>query len=298
MNGILNILKPCGMTSFDVVARIRGLLRTRKCGHTGTLDPLAAGVLPICIGNATKAIEYMVEKDKLYRAELTLGTSTDTQDSTGSVVFERVVECTDMEIEDTVKSFIGDSMQLPPMYSAIKVNGVKLYELAREGIDIDRTPRLINIHSIDIVNVNREGKVRILFDVHCSKGTYIRTLCSDIGDRLGCGGHMSFLLRKRAGAFDLSTAITLEELKKSIDEGYVEKYLNGMEVVFDNFEEYHLDDIQERRLRNGIKLPLESSDDFKPGLIKVFDCNGKFFALGEIITGEGGFLLKSKKFFG
>ena len=297
MNGILNILKPCGMTSFDVVARIRGLLRTKKCGHTGTLDPLAAGVLPICIGNATKSIEYMMEKDKLYRAELTLGISTDTQDSTGTVLSEKAVQCTDKEIEAAIDAFRGDSMQLPPMYSALKVNGRKLYELAREGIEMDRSPRPIKIYSIDVVNINRDKKVRILFDVHCSKGTYIRTLCSDIGDKLGCGGHMSFLLRKKAGAFDLSEAITLEELKIAVDEGTVENHLNGLELVFKNLETYHLDETQEKRLRNGIKLPLKSTCDNRPGLIRIFDCNGKFFALGEIIIMEDGLYLKSKKFF-
>lgn len=297
MNGILNILKPCGMSSFDVVARVRGLLRIKKCGHAGTLDPMAAGVLPICIGSATKAIEFMMEKDKLYRAELTLGIETDTQDSSGRIISEREVLCTDEDIEDTLKSFIGKTMQLPPMYSAIKVNGKKLYELAREGLDIDRDPRRIEIFSIDIIDIKRDGKIKILFDVHCSKGTYIRTLCSDIGNRLGCGGHMSFLLRKKAGAFSLSTAMTLEELKQAADGGNLEPCLIDIDTVFDTLEEYNLDSTQEKRLRNGMTLSLDSQLDIKPGLIKLYDCNGKFFALGEIVASNEKRYLKSRKTF-
>ena len=169
MNGILNILKPPGMTSFDVVAYLRGLLRIKKIGHTGTLDPLAVGVLPVCIGSATKAIEFLMEKDKLYRAELTLGVSTDTQDASGEIVSIKAVNCTDEEIINAVRSFTGKYMQMPPMYSALKVNGKKLYELAREGITIERKSREVEIYSVDIIKIERIDKVRVLFDIHAQR---------------------------------------------------------------------------------------------------------------------------------
>ncbi len=297
MNGILNILKPPEMTSFDIVARVRGLLRIKKAGHTGTLDPMAVGVLPICLGSATKAIEFMMEKDKLYRAELTLGITTDTQDSSGEVLETREAAYTDEEIAAAVKSFTGKSQQLPPMYSAVKINGRKLYEMAREGLTVDRTPRDIEIFSLNILDIKREKNIRVLFDVHCSKGTYIRTLCADIGERLGCGGHMSFLLRKRAGAFDLTTAVTLEELKQSVDEGNTASLLMSPEKVFEGFEAITLDELQEKKLRNGVAVDAAESGSIGTGLARVYTSKGIFFALGEVAKADNKLLLKSRKLF-
>lgn len=297
MNGILNILKPSGMTSFDIVAWARGLLKTKKAGHTGTLDPMAVGVLPVCLGSATKAIEFMMEKDKLYRAELTLGITTDTQDACGEVLETRETTCTDKEIESAIKTFTGKSGQLPPMYSAVKINGRKLYEMAREGLTADRTPRTVEIYSAEIIDIKRDGGIRVLFDVHCSKGTYIRTLCADIGEKLGCGGHMSFLLRKKAGAFDLSTAVTLEELKHAVDGGIVESLLMSTEKVFDGYAAIKLDEIQGKKLQNGMTVDVATSNHLDAGLTKVYNSDGIFFALGEIIKLDNRLVLKSRKFF-
>ena len=297
MNGILNVLKPPGMTSFDIVARVRGLVRMKKAGHTGTLDPMAVGVLPVCLGSATKAIEFMMDKDKLYRAELALGITTDTQDASGKVLETREAICTNEEIEAAVMSFTGKSEQLPPMYSAVRINGRKLYEMAREGLTIDRTPRAIEIYHTNIIDIKRDGGIRVLFDVHCSKGTYIRALCADIGEKLGCGGHMSFLLRKKAGVFDLSTAVTLEELKHAVEEGSAESLLVSIERVFDGYEAIKLDETQEKKLQNGMPVDLISSGSLDAGLTKVYNSSGIFFALGEITKLGGRLELKSRKFF-
>lgn len=297
MNGILNILKPPGMTSFDVAARVRSLLKAKKTGHTGTLDPLAAGVLPVCTGSATKAIEFMMDKDKLYRAELTLGITTDTQDASGEVLSEKAVTCSDEEIHAAVKAFEGKSAQVPPMYSAIKVDGRKLYEMAREGQTIDRASRDIEIYSADVLRIKRDEKVRILFDVHCSKGTYIRTLCEDIGEKLGCGGHMSFLLRKRAGAFDLSSAVTLEELKQAVDAGNVASLLISAEKVFDGYGAIKLDGAREKKFRNGVHVELSELYSLEDGLVKVYNTDDAFIALGEVFEEDNVRLLKSRKFF-
>jgi tRNA pseudouridine55 synthase len=295
MNGILNILKPPGMTSFDVTAHIRGLAGTRKAGHTGTLDPMAAGVLTVCLGNATGAIEFLVDKDKLYRAELTLGITTDTQDSSGSVISEMPVDCSDERIRAAVASFIGSYAQLPPMYSALKVNGRKLYELAREGVSVDRAPREVEIYSAGIVKIYRSGRVKVLFDIHCSKGTYIRTLCSDIGERLGCGGHMSFLLRKRAGAFGLEDAATLEEIRELAAEGRLQSAMTEVPAAFENLKAIELDAVQEKRFVNGVRFGV--GGDAGCGLVRVYGAGGRFLALGEIYDSGGKSLLKSRKFF-
>lgn len=209
LNGILNILKPPGMTSYDVVSIVRKKLNIKKVGHTGTLDPNAAGVLPICVGQATKISQYLLDSEKKYRVELTLGIETDTEDIYGTVINESPVVSTEEEIKKAILGFIGTYEQIPPMYSAIRIKGKRLYKLARKGIEIKRSPRTVIIYSIDIIEIKNN---KAMFDVLCSKGTYIRTLCKDIGNVLGCGGTMSFLLRVRSGRFDLETSITIEEL--------------------------------------------------------------------------------------
>ena len=296
MNGILNILKPPGMTSFDVVAHIRGLTKMKKTGHTGTLDPMAAGVLTVCIGSATGAIEFMVDKDKLYRAELTLGISTDTQDSSGSVLSERTVDASDVEIKAAVTSFIGRYAQLPPMFSALKVNGIKLYELAREGISIDRALREVEIYSEEVIKIDRKERVKVLFDIHCSKGTYIRTLCADIGERLGCGGHMSFLLRKRAGAFCLENAVTLEEIRVLASEENLQSVMTDVPAAFEAIETFELDPGQEKLFVNGVRFDIGDITR-SDSLVRVYGADGRFLALGEIFSSNGRSLLKSRKFF-
>lgn len=298
MNGILNILKPPGMTSFDVVAYLRGMLGIRKIGHAGTLDPLAVGVLPVCVGNATRAIEFLMDKDKLYRAEMTLGIVTDTQDSSGKVVSTAAPLYDDHGIEEAISSFAGKYHQIPPMYSALRVNGKRLYELARDGREVERQSREVEIYSISVLDIDRTVGVKVLFDVHCSKGTYIRTLCADIGERLGCGGHMSFLLRRRAGSFDLSAAYTLEELALMQREKTIQDALMNVESAFDRLPCYLLNEGSDRNFRNGMHVAVNNEALLDGAeLVRVYGVNNQFIALGTIKNNEGGTYLKVKKFF-
>lgn len=300
MNGILNILKPPGMTSFDVVGYLRGVTKIKKIGHTGTLDPGAVGVLPICIGSATKAIEYMTDKDKVYRAEMTLGVSTDTQDSSGQILEQKPVNVTSEEVSRVVTQFIGKLQQVPPMYSAIKVEGKKLYELARSGITVERMPREIEVYSINIIkNIDEKGKgpKTVILDVHCSKGTYIRTLCHDIGEQLGCGGHMSFLVRLKAGSFTIASALTLQEVASLHHEGRLYENLLSPDQVFDNLSAVQLEEVEESRFLNGVYINLREGNHKEGDSVRVYDRMGKFLAVGEVISKQGLLLLKSKKVF-
>lgn len=256
MDGMLNVLKPVGMTSFDVVALVRRWTGTRRVGHTGTLDPEAAGVLTVCAGKATRAVEALTEKDKEYRAELCLGIETDTQDATGKVMRAIVPEMTDDRIIEVVRGMSGDRMQMPPMFSAIKIDGKKLYELAREGKVIDRPSRPIRILRCEPVSIRREAdRVRVLFDVTCSKGTYIRTLCHDMGVLLGCGGHMSFLLRTRTGPYRLENANTLEALEQAAAKGAIGQFLMPVDTAFAGFPAGTVDAAAAARLLNGQTVP-------------------------------------------
>ena len=214
MNGIINVNKPIGITSFDVVSKIRRLYQIKKVGHAGTLDPDASGVLPLCIGKATKVIEYLMDKDKAYRVELVLGMATDTQDASGNIILEEPVLASNDEIKAAIKSFLGKQEQIPPMYSAVRINGKRLYELARKGIEVERNPRPVTFYKIDISSIERKSdKAVVTFDVECSKGTYIRTLCHDIGELLGCGGLMNALERTRSGPLFWITHILWKILK-------------------------------------------------------------------------------------
>ena len=209
MDGIVIVDKPQDWTSQDVVSKLRGVFRTRRIGHGGTLDPMATGVLPVFVGRATRGVEFFEHAEKIYEAELLLGTITDTEDVTGRVLEKRTVSVTREELEDILSRFRGELSQIPPMYSAIKVNGQKLYDLARKGQEVERKPRKITIFSLECLAFDgRAARLR----VHCSKGTYIRTLCKDIGEALGCGGCMAALRRVQAGEYDLSRAVTLETL--------------------------------------------------------------------------------------
>lgn len=306
MNGILNVLKPPGMTSFDVVAYLRGILKTKKIGHTGTLDPGAAGVLPVCIGTATRAVEFLMDKDKVYRAEMVLGISTDSQDAEGEITGVADAAVSYDEIIEAARSFTGRYRQVPPMHSAVRVKGKRLYEIAREGRTIEREGRDVVIHSINIIDVKREKLctggtlhevARVIFDVTCSKGTYIRTLFSDIGERLGCGGHMSFLVRTRTGVFDISGALTLEDVVKLHAEGRLADYVTGVEKALDGLKAITAGAGDLKRLVNGAFLRLKTKE-FSPGdMVKVFDETGNFAGLAVVEEKENRLLLKMKKRF-
>ena len=215
MNGIINVYKEAGFTSFDVVAKLRGILKQKKIGHTGTLDPDAEGVLPVCIGKATKLCEYLTQKDKVYETVLRFGITTDTQDMSGTVLKQQEVLFSEEEIPALIQKFTGRQQQIPPMYSALMVNGRKLCDLARKGIEVERKAREIEIYAIEILHVQLP---RITLQVHCSKGTYIRTLCQDIGDAAGCGGCMEKLLRTNTGGFLLKDAYRLQEIEAIVKE--------------------------------------------------------------------------------
>ena len=231
-SGIINVYKEKGFTSFDVVAKLRGILRTKKIGHTGTLDPDAEGVLPVCIGRATKVCDILTDKDKVYEAVMLLGVETDTQDTSGEILRERPLEASEDAVREAILSFVGDYAQVPPMYSALKVNGKKLYELAREGKTIERKARNVQILSIEILEMNLP---RVRMSVHCSKGTYIRTLCNDIGEKLGCGGCMEKLLRTKVGVFELKDTLKLSEIDELAKAGMVEEKIISVDELFEDY---------------------------------------------------------------
>jgi len=295
MDGIINILKPPGMTSFDVVALVRGMTGIRKVGHAGTLDPMAAGVLPVCVGRAARAVEFRTDKDKVYRTELTLGITTDTQDITGNVLKSVTPDMPDDKIISTIAAFEGNYLQLPPMHSAVRIGGKKLYELAREGVEVERQKREVMIYSAKVLDIDRTDGIRVLMDIHCSKGTYIRTLCADIGERLGCGGCMSFLLRLRAGPFDISGAVTLEERAARKQDSTLQEILMGVDRIFGSMKSCKLDGMQEKMFRNGMHIPFPDAET--DSFIRVYGSDGNFIALGMIIDAKNGKYLKVKKFF-
>ena len=247
-NGIINIYKEKGFTSHDVVAKMRGICKQKKIGHTGTLDPDATGVLPVCLGSGTKLCDMLTDKDKEYVAELLLGVETDTQDVSGQVLRECSPIMDEQLIEEAIMTFRGDCMQIPPMYSALKVNGKKLYELARAGKEVERQARPVTIHDLEILEMNLPVvKIRVA----CSKGTYIRTLCADIGAKLGCGGTMKSLLRTKVGIFKVEDAITLAQLEEIRDTVGIETKLYAVDSVFEGNAQLHVEDEFCKLLDNG-----------------------------------------------
>ncbi len=232
INGIINIYKEAGFTSHDVVAKLRGIVKQKKIGHTGTLDPDAVGVLPVCFGNATKLCDMLTDKTKEYRARMLLGKTSDTQDASGTILTEKEVTASEEEVREAVMSFVGTYDQIPPMYSALKVNGKKLYELARQGVEIERKPRIVEIHHIRIEEI---ALPYVTFTVGCSKGTYIRTLCADIGDKLGCGALMESLVRTRVGTFPIEEALKLSQVEELVREGHLEERVIAPDAVFEEY---------------------------------------------------------------
>ena len=284
MNGIINIYKEAGYTSFDVVAKMRGILKERKIGHTGTLDPDATGVLPVCVGNGTKLVELFADHEKEYIAELQLGVATDTQDMTGEVLKTSPVEVSEAQITEAVMSFVGECMQVPPMYSAVKVNGKKLYELARAGKEVEREARKVFFKEIEILSMEIPlVKIRVV----CSKGTYIRTLCNDIGEKLGCFGAMKSLLRTRVGDFALEEAVTLEELESYRDAGELAKILLSPDRVFMHMPAVHAKPENCKYLDNGNAMypnMLEKPPYFKDGAEVRMYGNGRFYGIYQYVA--------------
>ncbi len=291
MDGVININKPAGMTSHDVVSRLRRILNMKKIGHTGTLDPDATGVLPMCVGRGTKLSEMLMSSEKQYRAELTLGISTDTQDSSGTVLKQRQVNVSEAEIRDAISQFIGELEQIPPMYSAIKIEGKKLYELAREGKEIEREPRKVVIHDIEIENINLDKNL-VEMTVDCSKGTYIRTLCNDIGEALGCGGHMSALTRTRSGRFEIESTVTLEEIEQRAQKNDF-GFITPLAEVLAEYRKVILAEKNAWRVRNGIKTSVAGVCEGET--YRIFDEQGNFLALARQ---ENGSFAMLKTFFG
>lgn len=250
MDGIINIYKEKGFTSHDVVAKLRGILKQRKIGHTGTLDPEAVGVLPVCLGKATKLCDVLTDKDKTYVAVLKLGIRTDTQDLTGQVLKESELSWEEEKILAAANSFVGDYMQVPPMYSALKVNGKKLYELAREGKEVERKPRLVQIFELAVCGMDKE-QAEITMRVRCSKGTYIRTLCADIGEKLGCGGCMKSLARVQVGRFLAEDSLTLSRVEELMANGQLSENIIPIEEMFSQYRRIILWEGADRFLYNG-----------------------------------------------
>ena len=234
-----------------MVAKLRGILKQKKIGHTGTLDPDAEGVLPVCLGKATKLCDLLTDKDKVYETVLKLGVRTDTQDMTGEILENKKVIASEQEIINVIHSFIGDYQQIPPMYSALKVNGKKLYELAREGIEIERKPRGVTIHDIQIINIEQD-EVRMA--VHCSKGTYIRTLCNDIGEQLGCGGCMKSLLRTKVGQFFLEHSINLSTVVECVEKDQLQANIIAIDSILEEHSPVMIKEEYTRYLYNGNRL--------------------------------------------
>ena len=280
MNGIIIVDKPVDWTSHDVVAKLRGALKIKRVGHGGTLDPMATGVLPVFIGIGTRAAEFCENADKEYIAGLKLGISTDTQDITGSILEKREVVATQQELLDVIPRFIGAQKQIPPMYSAAKVGGKKLYELARRGIEVERAARDIVISDIELLECSDDNEY--LLKVACSKGTYIRTLCHDIGASLGCGGTMSSLRRLKAGVFNIDMAHTLRELLDAIDTGDIEEYVIAVDAIFAQFPSVYLDEANTRKCKNGAQCHLGDIPDSK---YRFYSNNGEFIMLGETRNG-------------
>ena len=277
MDGIIVIRKEKGFTSHDVVAKLRGILRMKKIGHTGTLDPDAEGVLPVALGKATRLVEFLTEKEKTYEAVLHLGIKTDTQDISGKVLEECEVNVSEEEVRTVIHSFLGEQMQIPPMYSALKVGGKKLYELAREGIEIEREPRPVCFYTLDILEVKLPY---IRFSVSCSKGTYIRTLCHDIGEKLGCGGCMESLKRTKSGPFVWEDSHTLSQVQTAADQGTVSEWVVKIEDVLAAYPRVCCTEQGDRLLLNGNSLNEKMmKEQHKTGWVRMCSSQGDFKAI-------------------
>ena len=297
INGVLNIYKEKGYTSHDVVAKLRGIVGQKKIGHTGTLDPDAVGVLPICLGKATKLCDLLTDKNKTYETVMLLGKVTDTQDVSGVTLNEHDTSALEENVvRAAVMSFLGDYMQIPPMYSALKVNGKKLYELAREGIEIERKARAVQILGIQIKEMNLP---RVRMEVTCSKGTYIRTLCHDIGAKLGCGACMEELIRTKVSRFDIKDSLTLEQVANLKNAEQLDAHLTAIDEMFSDYEAVTLKEEFMSYVYNGnvffpkhLSKSIELTDE---KMVRVYDRNGEFIAIYRFVKDKN--LFKIVKMF-
>lgn len=285
ISGVLNIYKEKGYTSHDVVAKLRGILGQKKIGHTGTLDPDAVGVLPVCLGKATKLCDMLTDKNKTYETVMLLGKVTDTQDTSGATLSEHDTSTVDeTAVRTAVLSFGGDYMQIPPMYSALKVNGKKLYELAREGIEIERKARPVQILEIQIRDINLP---RVRMEVTCSKGTYIRTLCHDIGTKLGCGACMEELVRTKVSRFDIKDSLTLEQVAQRMNDNRLDECLVPIDEMFSDYEAVTLKEEFMSFVYNGnVFFPKHLCNNIElvdEKMVRVYDGNGDFIAIYQYI---------------
>lgn len=299
MDGIIIIDKPEDFTSFDVVAKMRRLLGTRKVGHAGTLDPMATGVLPIFVGRATKCCDILPDQNKRYTATFELGYTTDTLDSTGRVLTRTPVQSNKADLLAALDSFRGEIMQLPPMFSAIQINGHRLYDLARQGVEIEREKRPVTISHLELLQSD-ESAHRYVIDVACSKGTYIRTLCADIGEALGCGATMTALRRTRAAGFDLEDSLTLKQAEQLAQQGKLSEQLLPIERVFQELPALTLCAAQERMYRNGVRLDLKRLDGMQAlgdwsGDLRIYAESGTFLGISYADREQG--LLQTRKLF-
>ncbi len=282
LNGIICINKPQEFTSFDVVAKMRGITGTKKIGHAGTLDPMATGVLPLFFGCATRACDRMPEDGKRYTADFQLGLETDTYDIWGKILREQQASCSRSEIEAVLAGFRGRIEQLPPMFSAVRVNGQRLYELARQGKTIERKPRCVEITSLELLEFDEERQCGRL-DIVCSKGTYIRSICHDLGERLGCGGVMTGLVRTQAGIFTLKDCITLEQAQKCAVSGDFSGVLLPVGRLFRSLPAIRLNEVQSKKFCNGLRLDINRVRHQRlPGSHAVYDNSGGFLGLAVL----------------
>lgn len=277
-NGILVINKPAGISSHGVVARLRRILNEKKIGHGGTLDPMACGVLPVFVGRATRAAGCIQEGGKTYLADMRLGLTTNTQDTTGTVLTRQDPACTRADVEAALSAFRGEISQLPPMYSAVSVGGVRLYRLARQGVEIERAARRVTVYALELCGVRDNGDYILKID--CSKGLYVRTLIDDLGRTLGCGAAMSALCRTRAGIFTLEEAHTLDEIERLQAEGTLAAQFSCADRLFQAFPEYHADNHNAARLKNGQHVPLPAPE----GTVRVYSPEG-FLGVAEVTRG-------------
>ena len=276
MNGIFNIDKPAGLSSHTVVANVRRMSGVSRVGHAGTLDPMATGVLLVCIGQGVRVTEYLIDHDKKYRARVRLGIETDTYDATGHVVAQRDVNVTREQVADALQTFVGKIDQMPPSYSAIKKDGVAQYKLARRGVRVELTARQVEIFSTEL---RPSALPEIEFDVHCSKGTYIRSLAHDLGEKLGCGAHLSALRRTAVAQFSIDDAVSLDELRNAFADGYAEKYLNPLDEALLQFQAIVVNSETAKQLQQGIALTCGA--EYSTSLLRAYSTSGECVALLE-----------------